>query len=232
MLASTTARKRISLWSKFFQDELNEGRAHNCTLLKTFLIKNCGDIFIHISSWKLLGKMLLKSHHLQACNYQILEQKHTVKGKKKNSIEIKKSGMAIVGNGRREILHPVWFRTSLKLPDWFVNPQINKFGSWEHQAWLVFFLMNGILIIIIFFKNQKQTGSQIVTEPELLNSHLSTLVMKQHSATLNRQPYNDLGVLSSQDLRPCIPWWDYSHAKNYAVAELTAEKSLKCSYAW
>lgn len=52
--------------------------------------------------------MLLKSHHLQACNYQILEQKHTVKGKKKKqlSIEIKNSGMAIVGNGRREILHP------------------------------------------------------------------------------------------------------------------------------
>lgn len=29
--------------------------------------------------------MLLKSHQLQACNYQILEQKHTVKGNKKNA---------------------------------------------------------------------------------------------------------------------------------------------------
>lgn len=106
MLASTAARKRISLWSKFFQDELNEGRAHNCTLLKTFLIlkkkKKKGDIFIHISSWKLLGKMLLKSHHLQACNYQILEQKtHGQRTSKNTFIEIKNWGTAIVWNGSR-----------------------------------------------------------------------------------------------------------------------------------
>lgn len=55
--------------------------------------------------------MLLKTHHLQACNYQILEQKHTVKRKKKKSttlMEIKKKiRMAIVGNGRSENLNPV-----------------------------------------------------------------------------------------------------------------------------
>lgn len=48
MLASTASRKWISLWSKFFQDELNEGTAPNCTLLKTFLIKT-GEIFLSTS---------------------------------------------------------------------------------------------------------------------------------------------------------------------------------------
>lgn len=64
--------------------------------------KKRGDIFIHISSWKLLGKMLLKSHHLQACNYQILEQKtHGQRTSKNTFIEIKNWGTAIVWNGSR-----------------------------------------------------------------------------------------------------------------------------------
>lgn len=91
--------------------------------------------------------------------------------------------------------------------------------------------MNRIIIILQEKKNQKQTGSQTVRDPEFPNAYTSTFVLKLNSATLNRQAYNDLGAPSYQGLRPCLPWWDYSHAKNYAVAEPTAEKSLKCSYA-
>lgn len=119
---------------------------------------------------------------------------------------------------------------SLKLPDWFENAQINKCDSWERQARLVISLVTN-RIIILLKTPQKQAGSRAVTAAAFPDSHVSTPVSKQHPATASRQPHNDPGLLSQRGLRPCTPWWDYSHAKNYAVSELTAGKSLKCSYA-
>lgn len=119
---------------------------------------------------------------------------------------------------------------SLKLPDWFENPQINKCDSWERQARLVISLVTN-RIIILLKTPQKQAGSRAVTAAAFPDSHVSTPVSKQHPATASRQPHNDPGLLSQRGLRPCTPWRDYSHAKNYAVSELTAGKSLKCSYA-
>lgn len=135
MLASTAARKQISLWSKFFQDELNEGRAHNCTLLKTFLIKNC-EIFLTASPvencWeRCFWKAIISKHVI----IRSLNRNTRSKEKTKSFNGNKKIKMTIVGNGRSKNLNPVWFCRSLKLAGWFVNPQINKFGSWEHQAW-------------------------------------------------------------------------------------------------